>query len=219
MKLIIFITLIILFIVLIKNFTFENFTDNNLSQITFTQLNDVLIKSYNINLNYSLNDNELISLFIDNIIKINIPVNYIVVLKYNYPINPIIIQLPSGTHHIYKSINNYIINEIEIKNIVTYTNQIIDFNNLNTPIYWNYYPYLSNYYGIRSNNNYNYYNPNRHYHNYNYYNPNRHYHNYNNPGSHNNNNNHDSHNNPGRNNHDSHRNNNPGRNYNKARSR
>ena len=133
MQLILLIIIIISVIIIFRGIAHVKFTNVNSNQLIFTRLNGTLIKSYNINLSYILNNDELMNLFTNNTIKINIPINYSAIIKYNYINNPTInskiIQLPSGIHYIYKSINNNIINEIDIKNT------IVDDNDINIPLY------------------------------------------------------------------------------------
>ena len=77
MKIIILAIIIgIIILILSNNSCKEKFIDINKNIITFTTIDNILIKSYNLNFFYSLYGDELINLFNkDNIIKVNIPLN------------------------------------------------------------------------------------------------------------------------------------------------
>ena len=118
----------------------ENFINIDSTNIRFTNLNDVLIKSFNINSVYSLYDNKLKDLFIDDIIRIHIPYNYSVSIRYSLINDPSIIakviELPYGSYDINKQTSNKIINQIDIKNMIYYNNYLLSTSNTFIPYYW-----------------------------------------------------------------------------------
>ena len=196
---IILIAIIIVLIILILSKSKEDFIDIYTNIITFRQLNGILIKSYKINSFYSLYDTEINKLFYTNdIISINIPLNYSVSIRYSFKndssIIAKIIELPYGTYNIYKSTNDKIINQIDIKNMNGYNNNIIVTNNQSMPMYWDTdlynsyrpeYYYTARpeeyYYSNTDNYNYNHYNKD----NYNHYNKDNYNHNRSNINNHN----------------------------------
>jgi hypothetical protein len=115
----------------------ENFIDTNTNIITFTEIDGLLIKNYKINSFYSLYNNNLMELFINNdIIKINIPLNYLVIIKYSFK-NDIskIIKLSHGSYDINKFTSDKIITQIDIKNMIVYNNELLAISNVNIPRY------------------------------------------------------------------------------------
>jgi hypothetical protein len=130
---------IIMLILFYKNK--EDFMDINKNIVTFTRNDDVLIKSYNINSFYSVYGDELINLFNnDDKIKVNIPLNYSITLKYSFKNDSTIIgkviELSQGTYNINKLTNDKIINQIDIKNIIGYNNNFLAISNIKIPYYW-----------------------------------------------------------------------------------
>jgi len=150
---VILLAIIIGIIILILSEPKENFIDIYSDIITFRQIDGVLIKNYKINSFYSLYDNELLRLFNNNdIIKINIPLNYSVTIKYSLKNDSSqiakIIELPNGTYEVYKSTSDKIINQVDIKNMIGYNNNTIVRNNQSMPMYWDsdlYYNYRPEY--------------------------------------------------------------------------
>ena len=123
------------------NNTNENFINIYSNIITFITTNNFLIKSYRINTSYSLYGNELLELFTNNdIIRINIPLNYSVTIRYSLKndasIISKIIELPYGIYDISKLTSDKIINQIDIKNMVGYNNNLLVTSNVNMPLYW-----------------------------------------------------------------------------------
>jgi hypothetical protein len=184
--------------------TDENFIDIYSNMITFTQIDNVLIKSYKINSVYSLYGDELLNLFHNNnVIKINIPYNYSVTIRYSLKDDTSIIvktiELPYGTYDIYKLSSDKIINQIDIKNMVGYNNDLLVTSNLNIPVYWNtdlYDSYRPEYYGYRGYDNHHehQYDSHRFNHDNNHHYNHDNKHNYNHDNKHDQSNKHDQHN-------------------------
>ena len=134
------IIMLILYNFLCKNK--ENFIDINKNIIKFTRIDGVLIKSYNIDSSfYSVYGDELNNIFNNyDIIKVNIPLNYSITLRYalrnDLTIIDKVIELPQGTYDIYKLTNDKIINQIDIKNMINYNNQQLAKSNIGIPSYW-----------------------------------------------------------------------------------
>jgi hypothetical protein len=133
------IIMLILYNYLCKNK--ENFIDINKNIITFTRIDGVLIKSYNIDSFYSVYGDELNNIFNSyDIIKVNIPLNYSITLRYALKNDTTIIdkvfELPHGTYDIYKLTNDKIINQIDIKNMISYNNHQLAKSNIGIPYYW-----------------------------------------------------------------------------------
>lgn len=137
----------------------EHFIDIYNNILLFTRLDDVLIKSYNVNSFINLYDNELMNLFVDNIIRINIPLNYSVTLRYalinNLSIIGKITELQHGIYDIPKINGDKIINQIDIKNMIGYNNDLLANSNVGIPMYWDtdlynsYRPEYNNYQPLR----------------------------------------------------------------------
>jgi hypothetical protein len=131
----------IILLIISNSFSFnENFIDTNTNIITFTEIDGLLIKNYKINSFYSLYNNNLMELFINNdIIKINIPLNYLVIIKYSFKndISKIskIIKLSHGSYDINKFTSDKIITQIDIKNMIKYNNELLAISNVNIPMY------------------------------------------------------------------------------------
>jgi hypothetical protein len=119
----------------------EQFIDINNIMILFTTINDTIIKSYNIVSFYSIYGYELEKIFNDNeIIRVNVPLNYSLTLRYafNNDLTTIgkIIELSNGKYEIYKFTNDKIINQIDIKNMIGYNNNLLAVTNVGIPYYW-----------------------------------------------------------------------------------
>ena len=137
----------------------EHFIDIYNNILLFTRIDDVLIKSYNVNSFINLYDNELMNLFVDNIIRINIPLNYSVTLRYalinNLSIIGKITELQHGIYDIPKINGDKIINQIDIKNMIGYNNDLLANSNVGIPMYWDtdlydsYRPEYNNYQPLR----------------------------------------------------------------------
>jgi hypothetical protein len=157
MKIILIAIIIGIIILLLSNNTNEKFIDIYSNIVTFTRIDDVLIKTYKINSFYSLYGNELLNLFENkDIIKINIPYNYSVTIRYALKNDSTIIaktiELPYGTYDIYKISSNKIINQIDIKNMIGYNNELLSTTNVSLPMYWDtdlYNSYRPEYNGYR----------------------------------------------------------------------
>ena len=146
MKIILIIVAIII-ILLLSCSNKEQFT-NELNQniLRVKTLNDIVIKEYNIKSPYNINGNELLNLFNNNdIIRIDIPFNYSINIKYSFNVNPNIIgktiELTNGVYDINKYTSDKTISEIEIKNTINYDNQLLALSNVFIPK--NYSPDLS----------------------------------------------------------------------------
>ena len=146
MKIILIIVAIII-ILLLSCSNKEQFT-NELNQniLRVKTLNNVVIKEYNIRSPYNINGNELLNLFNNNdIIRIDIPFNYSINIKYSFNVNPNIIgktiELTNGVYDINKYTSDKTISEIEIKNTINYDNQLLGLSNVFIPK--NYSPDLS----------------------------------------------------------------------------
>jgi len=146
MKIILIIVAIII-ILLLSCSNKEQFT-NELNQniLRVKTLNDIVIKEYNIRSPYNINGNELLNLFNNNdIIRIDIPFNYSITIKYTFNVNPNIIgktiELTNGVYDINKYTSDKTISEIEIKNTINYDNQLLTLSNVFIPK--NYSPDLS----------------------------------------------------------------------------
>ena len=146
MKIILIIVAIII-ILLLSCSNKEQFT-NELNQniLRVKTLNDIVIKEYNIKSPYNINGNELLNLFNNNdIIRIDIPFNYSITIKYTFNVNPNIIgktiELTNGVYDINKYTSDKTISEIEIKNTINYDNQLLTLSNVFIPK--NYSPDLS----------------------------------------------------------------------------
>jgi len=118
----------------------ETFIDIYSNVITFTQTDGIIIKTFDIKSVYSLYNKNLNELFnYNDIIKINIPLNYSVTLKYSFKNNPSIIsktiELTHGTYDIIKSTSDKIINQIDIKNMIGYNNELLATSNVSIPMY------------------------------------------------------------------------------------
>lgn len=118
----------------------EKFIDIYSNIITFTQTDGLLINSYNIKSVYSLYSDNLMNLFLDNdIIRVNIPLNYSVTLKYSFKNDQSIIsktiELTHGTYDINKVTSDKIINQIDIKNMIGYNNELLATSNVNIHMY------------------------------------------------------------------------------------
>jgi hypothetical protein len=119
----------------------EQFIDINNIMILFTTINDTIIKSYNIVSFYSIYGYELEKIFNDNeIIRVNVPLNYSLTLRYafNNDLTTIgkIIELSNGKYEIYKFTSDKIINQIDIKNMIGYNNNLLAVTNVGIPYYW-----------------------------------------------------------------------------------
>jgi len=141
-QLAIIIGIIFLIIINCSNNNNEQFIDINSRMIHFTTINDTIIKSYNIVSFYSVYGNELEKLFNDNeIIRVNIPLNYSITLRYSFNTDSTIIgkiiELSNGTYEIYKYTSDKIINQIDIKNMISYNNNLLAVTNIGIPYYWN----------------------------------------------------------------------------------
>ena len=142
MKIILLAIIIGILILILSNYEYnEGFIDIYSNIIRFTNMDGLLIKNYNINSFYSLYYNELLDLFNNNDnIKINIPLNYSVTIRYSLTNNSSmiakIIELSHGTYDIYKKTSDKIINQIDIKNMIGYNNKLLATSNVSIPIYW-----------------------------------------------------------------------------------
>lgn len=131
----------IIILILSNNSCKEKFIDINKNIITFTTIDNILINSYNLGFFYSLYGDELINLFNNNDkIKVNIPLNYSLTLSYSFK-NDIsiigkILELPHGTYYIKKFTNDKIITQIDIKNMISYNNNLLTTSNIGIPYYW-----------------------------------------------------------------------------------
>jgi hypothetical protein len=172
-------------LILTKSKCNEQFIDINSNIVTFTRNDNVLLKNYKINSFYSLYGNELLDLFTNNDnIKINIPLNYSVTIKYSLindtSIIAKIIELSYGTYDIYKQSSDKIINQIDIKNMIGYNSDLLATSNVNIPVYWDtdlYYTYRPEYYGYnRESENY-HHNSGYNHHRFNHHNSGYNYHN------------------------------------------
>jgi len=117
----------------------EKFIDIYSNIITFTKTDGQIINSYNIKSVYNLYGNNLMNLFINDIIRINIPLNYSVTLKYSFKNNPSIIsktiELTHGRYDINKLTSDKIINQIDMKNMIEYNNELLAISNVSIPMY------------------------------------------------------------------------------------
>lgn len=117
----------------------ENFTGElNPNTLTIKTLNNEIIKEYNIKSSYNINGNELLNLFNNNdIIKIDIPFNYSITVKYSFNVNPNIIgkviELTNGVYDINKYTSDKTISQIEIRNTINYDNQLLGLSNVFIP--------------------------------------------------------------------------------------
>ena len=142
MKIILIAIIIGAIIIILSNNTCnrEEFIDINKNIVTFTSIDNVLIKSYNVNSFHSIYGDELMNLFNNDIIKINIPLNYSITLKYAFKNDSTIIskilELSNGTFEINKLTNDKIINQIDIKNMIDYNNNLLLINHIGIPYYW-----------------------------------------------------------------------------------
>ena len=145
MKIILLAILIGLIILLLNNkpktCDNEKFININNNIILFTSINDKIIKTYNIVSFYSVYGNELEEIFKDNeIIHVNIPLNYSITLRYVFNNDSStfgkIIELSNGTYEIYKFTSDKIINQMDIKNMIGYNNNLLAITNIGIPYYW-----------------------------------------------------------------------------------
>jgi hypothetical protein len=107
--------------------------------VVFRNIDDTIIKPFNIESFYSIYDNELKNLFNNSeIIRVNIPLNYSIILRYSFnndlSIFGKIIELNNGVYDIYKYTSNKIINQIDIINMI-YNNKLV-MTNIGIPYYW-----------------------------------------------------------------------------------
>lgn len=156
MKIILLAIIIGLILIILSNtFSFnENFIDIYSNMVTITQTDGLMIENYKVDTFDSLYGKKLMDLFINDIIRINIPFNYSVTLKYSFKNDPSIIsktvELTHGTYDINKFTSDKIITQIDIKNMIGYNNELLATSNVNIPMYRDtdlYDSYRPEYYG------------------------------------------------------------------------